>query len=355
MRSLLRSTLLLVLAALVATTLGSCGKPKSVARKVHEPGGVKVPQETDAPDALTMAAAMVPYDTYGTDAARGIFPRTIRHAMGDTVIAGQPKRIVTLGIGELDTTIRLGVRPVGMTDPGPEGLPSYIDEADVESIASVGPVEAPDLAAIAALRPDLILSNVLRHEALYDQLSQIAPTVFGGHVDVAWRFNADLLADAMGREREAKAITERYKQRVSEAAAALPQPRPRISLVRIMPGTLRIYERTNFPAQVMTDLGINRPRHQNYDQSWTDTTLDNTGAADGDVIFVAATDDESTAIFRDEVAPSDEWHVLRAVKGDRVREVDHRIWIDGQSYGAAFELLDQLVEVFDDKELRAIG
>ena len=175
------------------------------------------------------------------------------------------------------------------------------------------------------------------------------------HVDVAWRFNADLLADAMGREREAKEITERYKQRIAEVAAALPQPRPRISLVRILPQTLRIYQRTNFAAQVMTDLGINRPRPQNYDQAWVDTGLTNTGPADGDVIFVATSDDQSAAIFHDEVVPSEEWNILKAVKDDRVREVEHRIWIDGQSYGAAFELLDQLIDLFDDEQMRSIG
>src|SRR5687768_13938371 len=109
MRSLLRSSLLVVLAALVATTLGSCGKPQTVARKVHEPGGVKPPVDTDSADALTMAAAVTPYDSYGTDVARGIFPRTIRHAMGETTVAEQPKRIVTLGVGELDTAMTFGV------------------------------------------------------------------------------------------------------------------------------------------------------------------------------------------------------------------------------------------------------
>jgi iron complex transport system substrate-binding protein len=261
---------------------------------------------------------------------------------------------VTLGVGELDTAIAYGVTPVGMTDPGPEGFPSYIDESDVASIATVGPVETPDLAAIAALQPDLILSNVLLHRELYAQLSQVAPTVFGDRVDVAWRLNAELLAVTMGREREASAVNERFKQRLAEVAAALPQPRPRISIVHVMPGTLRIYQRCNFVSQVLTDLGINRPRTQNFDQFAVDTTLDNPSHADGDAIFVAA-DEQGAAVFNDEMVPSEPWKALSAVQGGRVREVDHRVWLDGQSYGAAFELLKQLLEFYSDDQMRKKG
>jgi iron complex transport system substrate-binding protein len=249
----------------------------------------------------------------------------------------------------------LGVKPVGRTDPGPEGLPSYIDASDVAGVPFVGPVETPDLAAIAALQPDLILSNVLLHRALYDQLSQIAPTVFGDRVDVAWRQNVDLLAATMGREREASAVIERYKQRVAEVAAALPQPRPRISVVHVMPGTLRIYQRCNFVAQVLTDLGISRPRTQNFDQFAVDTTLDNTPHADGDVIFVATVDEQGAAVFHDQLAPSAPWMALTAVQGGRVREVDHRVWLEGQSYNAAFELLKQVLQFFADEQMRVKG
>jgi ABC-type Fe3+-hydroxamate transport system substrate-binding protein len=121
-----------------------------------------------------------------------------------------------------------------------------------------------------------------------------------------------------------------------------------------MPGILRIFQRCNFVAQVLTDLGINRPRPQNYDHFALDTTLDNTAGANGDVIFVA-TDEQGAPVFHDQVEPSDPWKALTAVQGGRVREVDDRVWLEGQSYSAAFELLKQLLEFFDDEEMRAKG
>jgi len=50
----------------------------------------------------------------GSDAAPGVFPRTVLHALGETEIPAQPERIVVLDGGELDAVISLGVVPVGI-------------------------------------------------------------------------------------------------------------------------------------------------------------------------------------------------------------------------------------------------
>src|SRR5690606_22707742 len=73
---------------------------------------VPAPVPSTAPDAVPMAAQMDPYAGYGTDAAIGEWPRTIRHAMGETVIESPPQRVITLDPGELDAAIQLGIVPV---------------------------------------------------------------------------------------------------------------------------------------------------------------------------------------------------------------------------------------------------
>jgi ABC-type Fe3+-hydroxamate transport system substrate-binding protein len=104
------------------------------------------------------------------------FPRTVEHAMGQTEIPQQPERVVVLDTGELDTALSLGVTPVGaVTTAVSDGFLSYLAE-DAADVEVVGTIAEPNLEAIAALRPDLILSNRTRHEDLYDELSQIAPT-----------------------------------------------------------------------------------------------------------------------------------------------------------------------------------
>jgi iron complex transport system substrate-binding protein len=94
--------------------------------------------------------------------------------MGEAETEGTPGRVVVLDTGELDSAMSLGVTPVGAVEG--LGLPSYLEGTG--EIENVGTIEEPTLEKIATLEPDLILSSKFRHEPIYDQLSQIAPTVF---------------------------------------------------------------------------------------------------------------------------------------------------------------------------------
>lgn len=107
---------------------------------------------------------------------------TIEHAMGSTTIEGRPERIVALDSSYADATLLLEKELVGITTyrSYSTDLPDYLGEARAEyaaDVVSVGELEAPSLEKIAALKPDLIVSAKVRHEALYDQLSKIAPTI----------------------------------------------------------------------------------------------------------------------------------------------------------------------------------
>ncbi len=53
----------------------------------------------------------------GSDAEPGVFPRTVTHALGDTVIESKPERVVVLDSGELDDVLSLGITPVGLANP----------------------------------------------------------------------------------------------------------------------------------------------------------------------------------------------------------------------------------------------
>src|SRR3546814_6831851 len=64
-------------------------------------------------------------------------------------------------------------------------LSSDVCSSDLMEV--VGLIEEPNLEAIAAQRPDLILGAKERHEALYEELSGIAPTVFTESSGTNWK------------------------------------------------------------------------------------------------------------------------------------------------------------------------
>lgn len=101
----------------------------------------------------------------------------VNHKLGKTILQSNPDRVVAMDIGALETMHELGVKAVGTPR---KFIPAYLSAIkDNPEIVDVGSVVEPDFEAIAALNPNLILIST-RQERFYDELKDIAPTVFVG-------------------------------------------------------------------------------------------------------------------------------------------------------------------------------
>ena len=103
---------------------------------------------------------------------------TIKHAMGETTVNGTPKRVVVLTNEGAEALLSVGVTPVGTTKPraGDEWYPHLAKE--LKNTKVVGTERDINLEAVMKLQPDLIIGNKMRHEKIYEQLKEIAPTVY---------------------------------------------------------------------------------------------------------------------------------------------------------------------------------
>jgi iron complex transport system substrate-binding protein len=106
-------------------------------------------------------------DASDAGASEGFTPVTIEHALGTAEITEKPERVVTLGQGSAETSIALGIIPVGIeeypwgADPETGYLP-WIHEAITEAGGELpeqftGSTEL-DVEAILELEPDVILA-----------------------------------------------------------------------------------------------------------------------------------------------------------------------------------------------------
>ena len=153
--------------------------------------------------------------------------RSVVHAAGTTELTGTPERVVVLDTGELDAVLALGVTPVGAVRTGvSDELPAYIEDAGVDpgAIENVGTIAEPALEEIAALEPDLILSNAVRHADVHDQLSAIAPTVFAEAIGETWEDNLRLAGEALDMAEEADQLLAAHTQRAAEVGALYGDP-----------------------------------------------------------------------------------------------------------------------------------
>lgn len=268
--------------------------------------------------------------------------RTVEHAMGTTTVPEDPQRVVVMDTGELDSALTLGVKPVGAVEAVQgEGFPSYLE--NTEGIEKVGTISEPNLEKIASLEPDLILSSKLRHEEIYDQLSQIAPTVFTETTGVVWKENFEIHAKALGKQDRAEQVKEAYQSRLQEFQRAMGEkPWPEISIVRFLQGDTRIYQKDSFIGTVLEDVGLPRPEPQDVDEfAIRNASKEAIPKMGGDVIFVTTFgSEEDTA--RAEITGDPLWQKLEAVQEGKVHEVSDDLWMLGIGYTAANGVLDDL-------------
>jgi iron complex transport system substrate-binding protein len=262
--------------------------------------------------------------------------------MGTTEIPARPERVVVLDTGELDSALSLGVTPVGaVTTDVATGFLSYLAE-DAEGVAVVGTIAEPDLEAIAGLAPDLILSNKVRHEELYEQLSQIAPTVLAERVGAVWKDNFRLAAEALGLEDEADDALAEYEEQAAALGESLDDPQ--VSAMRFVGGTIRVYSAESFIGTVLADIGLRQLELPAGDvPTFAELSAEQLTEADADVVLYSsygAADESGEAA----AVAGPLWPRLGAVQEDRAHAVEDDVFYTGIGLTAATLIVEDLTD-----------
>jgi len=198
------------------------------------PGGnaaATAPSATSATDETTDEAENTPVETEPTP-AEAVFPVTISHKYGTTVIPEAPQRVVAIGYNEQDALLALGIKPVAVRYWYGEAPFAIFPWAQDEA-AGAEP-EVMEMAwgelnfeAILALDPDLI-SGVYSGitEVEYQQLSLIAPTIAqsGDYIEfgMPWQEMTKLVGQAVGKAEEAAALVDKVEAQFAAARADNP-------------------------------------------------------------------------------------------------------------------------------------
>jgi iron complex transport system substrate-binding protein len=285
--------------------------------------------------------------------------RVVTHAMGETAIPAQPKRVVALDQSFVDAVLTLETPLVGYTTYRAieGGLPEYLGPLAATyggDAVSVGRLEEPSLEQIATLAPDLILSATVRHEALYGRLAQIAPTVFSETTGATWKENLRLTAQALGKEDLAEAKIAEYEQRAAgigrEIAAKSGGTLPTVSVVRFAgEDTVRLYSEKSYSGVVLRDVGFPRPATQpTTDKIAVDLSQERILDLDADQIFVATWADPTAAGPKTQFTSNPLWSRLTGARHD----VDDLTWMSAVGLQGAQTVLDDVAKAFAVDPLR---
>lgn len=277
-------------------------------------------------------------------------PYTVEHAMGTTEIKETPKRVVILTNEGTEALLAMGVKPVGAVESW-TGDPWYDHIKDeMEGVKSVGTESEPSLETIASLKPDLIIGNKMRQEAVYEQLNAIAPTIFAEDLRGDWKLNFELYSKAVNKEEEGKKVIEDFDNRVADLKGKLgDQLQKEVSIVRFMAGDVRIYHKDTFSGVILDQLGFARPESQNVnDFAEKNATKERIPAMDGDVIFYFSyeTGDGEATKLEEEWINDPLFKNLSAVKAGNIHKVNDAIWNTAGGVKAANLMLDDIEKYF---------
>jgi iron complex transport system substrate-binding protein len=329
MRPHLRSVrpLLLALAAVGALALTACSS--------SDDASSGAPADVDAVDDGSSSS---------DDAAEDEGPRTVEHAMGSTEVPADPERVVVLDSSFLDSSIALGVTPVGATEGiAGAGLPAYLGD-DVEGVELVGLTEEPSLEEVAALAPDLIVGAKVRHEDIYEQLSAIAPTVFSESSGTNWQDQVRLTGEALGRSDEAEQLLADVESRAAEVGEQVGAADMTATIVRFIPGQIRLYGPGTFSGSVLESVGFDLG-DKGYDEQYGMAVIsqERLDLIDADVVFATNPGEESEGrISTDREAAGPLWEQLPAVVEGRQHDITDSTWMTGIGVLGANRILDDV-------------
>jgi len=176
-------------------------------------------------------AASPKADAYKPATPSPAFPATITDDASRTVtVKSAPKRIVSLAPANTEALFALGLgdKVVGVT--------SYDDyPAEVTKIAKVGDFAGPNVEAVAAANPDLIVATTGVQADVITKLEQLGATVVAFDPQSLDGLYMDLqeLGQITGTSNKAEALVVDMKAQVSEIEAAVADSEPSTAFIEI--------------------------------------------------------------------------------------------------------------------------
>ncbi|WP_434674243.1 ABC transporter substrate-binding protein [Pseudomonas sp. R1-15] len=276
--------------------------------------------------------------------------KVFENSFGRVEVPVSPRCIVSLHDFSLTTQLlELGIKPCGST--GRKKLFSDVlfrgaqERFDVAGIQYIGSHQSPDLEAIAALKPDLII-GLSYHADLKDKLSKIAPVVLLPSRESDIKTYAKELADLVGKQQRYEEMLREYQWVVSEFKKRVKDPaRITVTTLEVYTDGFQLIGRGGMD-DVIADFGLGRVAAYREARQNVPYSLERIGDFDSDFIidtYEELLDSEtSTAAFRQ----SPQWRNLFAVKNRQFLYLNRSRYADTMQglLGSAYLLMSHIAE-----------
>jgi iron complex transport system substrate-binding protein len=275
-----------------------------------------------------------------------VHARTIPDLGNGLTIQGQPQRVVVLEYSFLDAVVLAGVSPVGIADDQRSHriLPKIRQQ--LGAYQSVGLRGQPNLETIVSLKPDLIIADKSRHQAIYEELQQIAPTLlllsYGAEYEQLLE-DASTIGDALGRQESMSEALNHHQELMDGYANQLVSEQKLLFAVA-SDRTVTIHATRSFASGVMQRLGLNNAVPVNDQRAYIEIGFEQLVGMNPDWLLFgdyAAREGGGDILNRWQQHPL--WSMLNAVKQQQVLQVDPITWSLNRGIFGAEHIAQDLV------------
>lgn len=264
--------------------------------------------------------------------------KMIVHDFGTTELKKVPKRIVILDNLYGEILDPLHITPVGATTgqaDSQEFSTLFKKQYKDAKVVSVGWQGSPDLDKIAELKPDLILMTG-EQEDLYDELSEIAPTVgYQINTDENWDYHETSLkvAEIFDKRDEMKKDLDRVDAREAVFAENVKAKfgNQKLMYLRVTDNDIRYYAYGHF-GYLYDTYHFNRAETFNPDDMFQVIDPDKLKDINPDLLIVQA---DSQELLDNKLKNNPVWSSLKAVQNNKV------IYADYSTYMLGFGIVSQ--------------
>ncbi|WP_417559427.1 Fe(3+) dicitrate ABC transporter substrate-binding protein [Marinomonas sp.] len=277
--------------------------------------------------------------------AQDSIKNSVEDSKGTFSINYVPKRIVVLELSFVDALAAVGVSPVGIADDkDPERILKEIRN-EIGEWTSVGTRSQPSLETISALKPDLIIADISRHEGVYADLQKIAPTLILPSRRANYEENLHataIIGKAIGKDKEMQARLKLHAQRMADFAKQLPEGKE-VQFGVARDDALFLHTADSYAGGVIRALGLKNANTGRSDDAYRQTSLEQFLAVNPDYFIVG---NYVTPSIVDKWKNEPLWSVLKAAKNHHIYSVNPNTWSRCRGIISAETMGQDLIKVF---------
>ena len=275
---------------------------------------------------------------------------TVTDVRGEVEIPANPERIVDLS-GNSDILSILGYKVVGTANSDAYDytkFPTYLEETlKGAEILGYSMQDTMDVEAVMNLNPDLIVISTVQ-EKMYDQLSEIAPTVMIQLEALNWKDDVKAFAKVFNKEDVANKWLADYEAKAKEAGdkikAEYGENTTYLSFLA-SGGQFFIFDGAGFGSVLYEDMGLAKPEGmpEQSDISLPVVTYEGLASIKSDYIFLISTPEDLKQLESNAI-----WNSLPAVKEGKVVVLESSPYFN-QGYSSIGRqlLLDEIGEMLN--------